>query len=109
MERRVQKLHDRAEKLSEARKIRVSARSENYTEQKRKLQSRIDALDEANDELKPLVSRLHQLKNELVLEEKPAHLLVLAWNFFDEIVKQLDAYKQGGGKFVVPVPAPRVR
>ena len=46
---------------------------------------------------------------ERVLEEKPAHLLVLAWNFFDEIVKQLDAYKQGGGKFVVPVPAPKVR
>ena len=46
---------------------------------------------------------------EKVLAEKPTHLLVLAWNFFDEIVKQQDAYRQAGGKFVVPVPSPQVR
>jgi SAM-dependent methyltransferase len=46
---------------------------------------------------------------ERVLAEKPKHLLVLAWNFVDEIVKQLDGYKQAGGKFVVPVPFPKVR
>jgi hypothetical protein len=46
---------------------------------------------------------------ERVLQEKPKHLLVLAWNFFDEIVKQQDKYKQAGGKFVVPVPFPQVR
>jgi hypothetical protein len=45
---------------------------------------------------------------EKVLEEKPTHLLVLAWNFFDEIVKQQSAYQQAGGKFVIPVPAPKV-
>lgn len=45
---------------------------------------------------------------EKVLQEKPTHLVVLAWNFFDEIVKQQDAYRQAGGKFVVPVPFPRV-
>ncbi len=44
-----------------------------------------------------------------VLKEKPAHLVVLAWNFFDEIVKQQDQYRQAGGKFVVPVPFPQVR
>lgn len=46
---------------------------------------------------------------EQVLAQKPKHLVVLAWNFFDEIVKQQDAYKQAGGKFVVPVPFPQVR
>jgi SAM-dependent methyltransferase len=46
---------------------------------------------------------------EQVMKEKPAHLVVLAWNFFDEIARQLDGYKQAGGKFVVPVPAPQVR
>ncbi|MBL8911061.1 MAG: hypothetical protein JNM17_10250, partial [Archangium sp.] len=46
---------------------------------------------------------------EKVIAEKPTHLVVLAWNFFDEIVKQQDAYRQAGGKFVVPVPAPQVR
>jgi hypothetical protein len=46
---------------------------------------------------------------ERVLADQPRHLLVLAWNFFDEIVKQQDAYRQAGGKFVVPVPSPQVR
>lgn len=46
---------------------------------------------------------------ERVLQEKPKHLLVLAWNFFDEIVKQLAPYQQAGGRFVVPVPVPKVR
>lgn len=46
---------------------------------------------------------------ERVLKDQPMHLLVLAWNFFDEIKKQLDGYKQAGGKFVVPVPTPQVR
>ncbi len=49
------------------------------------------------------------VRAEQVLQEKPTHLLVLAWNFFDEIVTQQDAYKQAGGKFVVPVPFPQVR
>jgi C-methyltransferase C-terminal domain/Putative zinc binding domain/Methyltransferase domain len=43
-----------------------------------------------------------------VLAEQPAHLLVLAWNFFDEIKQQQSAYVAAGGKFVVPVPVPRV-
>jgi hypothetical protein len=46
---------------------------------------------------------------ERVLAEKPTHLLVLAWNFFDEIAAQQSAYRQAGGKFVVPVPSPQVR
>jgi SAM-dependent methyltransferase len=43
-----------------------------------------------------------------VFDEQPKHLLVLAWNFFDEIARQLDAYRKKGGRFVLPVPAPRV-
>lgn len=46
---------------------------------------------------------------ERVAAERPKHLLVLAWNFFDEIAKQQDAYRQAGGRFVVPVPSPQVR
>jgi hypothetical protein len=45
---------------------------------------------------------------EQVLESKPDYLLVLAWNFFDEIKKQQSAYASAGGKFVLPVPEPRV-
>jgi hypothetical protein len=43
-----------------------------------------------------------------VMERRPEYLLVLAWNFFDEIARQLDAYAQAGGRFVLPVPEPRL-
>ncbi len=46
---------------------------------------------------------------ERVLAEQPKHLLVLAWNFFDEIARQLSDYSQRGGKFVLPVPEPKVQ
>jgi hypothetical protein len=45
---------------------------------------------------------------ELVLKDQPKHLVVLAWNFYEEIARQLDGYAKAGGKFVVPVPAPRI-
>jgi hypothetical protein len=45
---------------------------------------------------------------ERVLSDKPDYVLVLAWNFLDEIRKQLAAYETAGGRFVVPVPEPKV-
>lgn len=44
-----------------------------------------------------------------VLADRPDYLLVLAWNFVDEIERQLSAYGAAGGRFVVPVPEPRIR
>lgn len=43
-----------------------------------------------------------------LLEDKPDYVLILAWNFADEIIKQQAAYQNGGGKFIVPVPAVKV-
>jgi hypothetical protein len=31
-------------------------------------------------------------------------VLILPWNFKDEIVKQMAAIREWGGKFVVPIP-----
>ncbi|MBP1886767.1 class I SAM-dependent methyltransferase [Sinorhizobium mexicanum] len=39
-------------------------------------------------------------------EDKPAVLLVLAWNFFDEIRSQQSDFAASGGRFLVPLPRP---
>jgi len=45
---------------------------------------------------------------EALLEKRPDYVLVLAWNFIDEIVAQQAGYLATGGKFIVPVPKPKV-
>jgi hypothetical protein len=45
---------------------------------------------------------------EEVMRQKPDYLLVLAWNFFEEIARQLAEYSAAGGRFVLPVPTPRL-
>lgn len=43
-----------------------------------------------------------------IAERKPDYLLVLAWNFFDEIRQQLSDYEAAGGRFIVPLPSPHI-
>ncbi len=45
---------------------------------------------------------------EKLVQDRPDYALLLAWNFADEIRKQQSAYEQQGGRFVHPVPEPRV-
>jgi SAM-dependent methyltransferase len=53
-------------------------------------------------------SRIPIREPEALLREKPDYTVILPWNLAAEIVNQQQEYLERGGKFVTPVPQPKV-
>ena len=53
-------------------------------------------------------NHLEILPAEALAERRPDAVLLLTWNFAEEIYRQQAAYLEAGGEFIVPVPEVRV-
>lgn len=45
---------------------------------------------------------------DMINNERPDYLVLLAWNFAEELMQKTGAYKSGGGRYIIPIPTVRI-
>ncbi len=53
-------------------------------------------------------THIQVLSDERLIEDKPDYALILAWNFATEIMENNNEFKNQGGKFIIPIPYPKI-
>lgn len=52
--------------------------------------------------------RIPVVSSKILEKKRVDYLLILAWNFAESIMKNNEAFRKKGGRFIVPVPTPKI-
>jgi SAM-dependent methyltransferase len=51
---------------------------------------------------------LEVIDEQEAMRHPPDYFLLLAWNFKEELIRKNQAFRDGGGRFIIPIPEPHI-